>query len=313
LGILLLNYKNIAFCRNSVKNTQPYDINVTSSKNGGLILEPATGLTILGGAIGSAKIIEKLLGPTADYLGGEIRNYTEKGLNNLGRVFSHAASTLGEKIEAPGQVPPKVLKGILEEGYFSEDQLSAQYFGGVLASSRTGIQRDDRGTSFIQLIGRVSTYQIRIHFVFYTLLKRMCDGRPENLGISNERQKFKIWIPFPLYATAMDFQPDEDPNVLLQHIMNGIAREELIDKTWNMGSTEHLKKSENLKVDSSGIVFRPSAVGLELYLWAHGVSSVAISDFLSADFSPMSLDGMVIPEGAKSYAPDIDNEEGCNK
>ena len=92
-------------------------------------MEPATGLTILGGAVGSAKVIEKLLGPTADYLGGEIRNYTEKGLSNLGRVFSHATITLGKKIEDPGQVPPKVLKGTLEEGYFSEDQLSAQYFG----------------------------------------------------------------------------------------------------------------------------------------------------------------------------------------
>lgn len=276
-------------------------------------MEPATGLTILGGAIGSAKVIEKLLGPTADYLGEEVRNYTKKGLSNLGRVFSHAASTLGMKIEDPGQVPPKVLKGILEEGYFSEDQLSAQYFGGVLASSRTGIQRDDRGTSFIQLTGRLSTYQIRTHFVFYTLLKRMCNGRPENLGLSNERQKFKIWIPFPLYNTAMDFQSDEDPNVLLHHTMNGLHREELIDGTWNMGSIEHLKKSENLKVDSGGIIFRPSAVGLELYLWAHGVSSVAIINFLTADFSPMTLDGMVIPEGAKSYAPDIDNEVGCNK
>ena len=29
LGILLLNYKNIIFCRNSVKNTQPYNINVS--------------------------------------------------------------------------------------------------------------------------------------------------------------------------------------------------------------------------------------------------------------------------------------------
>ena len=282
-------------------------------KNRRFILEPATGLTILGGAIGSSKIIEKLLGPTADYLGGEIKGYTEKGLNNLGRVFRHASNTLGERIEEPGQVPPKVLKGILDEGYFSEDQLSAQYFGGVLASSRTGIQRDDRGTSFIKLIGRLSTYQIRTHFIFYTILKSICGIRHDNLGILTERQKFKIWIPFPLYSTAMDFRPGENPNVLLQHIMNGLTREELIDGSWNMGSTEHIKKNENLKVDSSGIVFRSSAVGLELYLWAHGESSVAVSDFLSADFSPMPLDDMVIPEGAKSYAPDIVNEEGCNK
>lgn len=270
-------------------------------------MEQATGLTILGGAIGSAKILEKLLGPTADYLGGEIKNYTQKGMNNLGRIFTHASNTLGDKIEEPGQIPPKVLKGILEEGYFSEDQLAGNYFGGVLASSRTGIQRDDRGTSFIKLIGRLSTYQLRTHFVFYAILKRICGGRQDNLGVAIERQKFRIWIPFPVFSKAMDFQPSENPDVLLPHIMNGLSREDLIDGSWTMGSTEDLKESEDLEIDSSGIIFRPSAVGLELYLWAHGKNSVSISDFLSANFSTMLLDDILIPEGAKSYAPDKAN------
>jgi hypothetical protein len=268
-------------------------------------VDPVTGLTILGGAFGSAKVIEKLLGPTADYIGKGIRNYTEKGLSNLGRVFSHAVSTLGEKIEQPGQVPPKVLKGILEEGYFSEDQLSAQYFGGVLASSRSGIQRDDRGTYFIQLIGRLSTYQIRTHFIFYTLLKQMCNGRPENLGNAYERLKLRIWLPFPLYETAMDFQPNEDINLLLPHAMIGLRREELIGPNWSSGSMEHLKKMQDLEFDSDGIVFSPDVLGMELYLRTHGLSSVSITNFLSADFSPMHLVGMVLPEGAKLYAPDL--------
>ncbi|MBT5305471.1 MAG: hypothetical protein HOL31_10365 [Candidatus Scalindua sp.] len=268
-------------------------------------MEPATGLTILGGAIGSAKVLEKLLGPTADYLGGGIKNYTEKGLGNLKRVFSHAESTLGKKIEEPGQVPPKVLKGILEEGYFAEDQLSAQYFGGVLASSRTGVNRDDRGASFIQLVGRLSTYQIRAHFIFYTLFTRLCSGRSENLGILDERRKLKIWIPGTLFVIAMDFQSDEDLKVLTTHTMDGLVREALIDEEWAAGSMAHIKKFSRLKVDTNGIVFHPSPVELELYLWAHGVSSVSAGNFLAADFSPMALDGMAIPEGEKLYAPDI--------
>jgi hypothetical protein len=259
-----------------------------------------TGLTILGGAAGSAKLLEKLLGPTAGYLGEGIKNYTKKGVENLGRVFSHAESTLGEKIEEPGQVPPKVLKGILEEGYFAEDQLSAQYFGGVLASSRTGTARDDRGASLVQLVGHLSVYQLRTHFIFYTILKHLCSGRPENLGISDERMKFTIWIPFSLYQTAMDFQPDENIDVLTTHTIDGLSRQELIDTHWGFGTPEHLKKSQRVDVDSSGIVFRPSAAGLELYLWAHGENSVPARSFLTTDFNPMTLDGMNIPEGAKS-------------
>ncbi len=281
---------------------------VTSSEEELSLVEPGTGLTILGGAIGSAKLLEKLLGPTADYLGGEIRNYTEKGFANLRRIFQHAAHTLGKRLDEPGQVPPKVLKGVLDEGYFCEDQLSGQYFGGVLASSRSGVSRDVRGSSFIALIRRLSAYQIRSHFIFYTLFKALCGGRSVNLGISTERDKFKIFVPFTSYFVAMDYQQGEVPNVLLPHVMNGLSREELIGLDWSMGSPKHIKKSENIEPDTPGIVFRPSAVGLELYLWAHGLSTVPITDFLKVDFRPMQLEGMTIPSDAKSYAPDEDRD-----
>jgi hypothetical protein len=89
-------------------------------------MEPATGLTILGTAVGSAKIVEKLLGPTADYLGTGIRSWTERSVANVGRVFQKAAERLGDRIEKPGSVPPKVLKNVLEEAASSEDELTAE-------------------------------------------------------------------------------------------------------------------------------------------------------------------------------------------
>src|SRR6266567_7917518 len=122
-------------------------------------MEPATGLTILGTAVGSAKIVEKLLGPTAEYLGDGLKSWTEKRVENTKRIFQHATKLLGDRIETAGGVPPKVLKGILDEGSFCDDELSAEYFGGVLASSRSGVSRDDRGAAFIALLGRLTTYE----------------------------------------------------------------------------------------------------------------------------------------------------------
>jgi len=115
-------------------------------------MEPGTELIIRC----SAEILQKLLGPTADYLGGEIKSYTEKGLNyvrgrsekggkgeiksytekgleNITIIFKAAIKKLGSKIETDGQVPPRILKEILDEGYFCEDELASEYFGGVLA------------------------------------------------------------------------------------------------------------------------------------------------------------------------------------
>jgi hypothetical protein len=109
-----------------------------------------TGLAVLG----SKEVIVKLLGPTADYIGTGLRHYTEKGAVNLRRIFANGVRKVGPSLEQEGQVPPKVLKGILTDGYFCEDELGAEYFGGLLASSRSVVARDDRGAAIIALIGR---------------------------------------------------------------------------------------------------------------------------------------------------------------
>lgn len=265
-------------------------------------METGTGLTILGTALGSAKLLEKLLGPTADYLGGEIRSYAEKGLHNLGRIFKHAGTTLGDKINEPGQVPPKVLKEILQEGYFCEDELSARYFGGVLASSRSGISRDDRGASFIGLIGRLSVYQIRTHFIFYSIFRKMCSGRSENLAIGLDRDKFRLFVPFRVYFSAMDFQDGEIWQVLVAHVMNGLDRERLITKTWATGHADVLKQVfPGIEPGSEGIIFVPSAVGIELYLWAHGRSSLTLDQFLTFEVDFMRSEAITIPEGSQCF------------
>src|SRR4051812_25084796 len=120
-------------------------------------MDLGTGLSILGAAAGSAQVVEKILGPTAEYLGNNLRDWTQRGVENVGRIFQTAQRKLGSKIESEGSVPPKVLKNILQEGAFCEDKLSTEYFGGVLASSRSEVSRDDRGAAFASLVGRLSS------------------------------------------------------------------------------------------------------------------------------------------------------------
>ncbi|MGB6067279.1 MAG: hypothetical protein WBG50_20935 [Desulfomonilaceae bacterium] len=266
-------------------------------------METGTGLSILGTALGSAKLLEKLLGPTADYLGGEIRSYAEKGVHNLGRIFKHAEKTLGGKIDEPGQVPPKVLKEVLQEGYFCEDELSAQYFGGVLASSRSGVFRDDRGASFVGLIGRLSVYQIRTHFIFYSIFRNLCSGRSGNLGLSYELDKFQLFMPFSVYLSAMDFQDGENPEVLISHAMYGLVLEKLISDAFATGSADTVLKEmvPGAEFQSDGIVFSPSPVGMELYLWAHGLGSISPAEFLTCDLVPMRSEAITIPEGSRCF------------
>src|SRR4051794_30772500 len=117
-----------------------------------------TGLELLGPSL----LVPKLLGPTADYVGEGVRTWTERRVENVQRVFEKAGRKISpEELERPGRVPPRVLKGVLEEGSFWDDELAAEYLGGVLASSRTEASRDDRAASLISLVGRLSTYALR--------------------------------------------------------------------------------------------------------------------------------------------------------
>lgn len=77
--------------------------------------------------------LQKLLGPTADYLGAGLKDFTQKRVEAIGRIFASAQSKLGDKAEKPGEVPPKVLKSVINEGSYASDPLAVEYFGGILA------------------------------------------------------------------------------------------------------------------------------------------------------------------------------------
>lgn len=244
-----------------------------------MVVDPGTGLTLLGTAIGSAKIVEKILGPTAEFLGGGMRDWTERGSRNVARIFQKAATLLGERIDNPGSVPPKVLKEILAEGAFTEDELASDYFAGVLASSKSESSRDDRGATFAAQIGRLSTYQLRAHFVFYTLVREIFSGMNLNLGMVTERSQCKLYVPSDSFESGMDFRPDERVRVLLTHILFGLHREGLIDADFEVGSTAEMQRYVP-DADRPGLIFTPSALGIELFLWAHGRGDATISEIL---------------------------------
>lgn len=252
------------------------------------MVDPGTGLAVLGGAIGSKELIQKVLGPSADYLGAGLAEWTERAIKNTARVFAKAAKKLGRGIDGPGAVPPKVLKGILSEAPFCDDELGAEYFGGVLASSRSEVGRDDRGAAFLGVIGRLSTYQIRSHFVFYSIIHVLYKDLGENIGVPGGRQRLRTFVPIESYATAMEFGPKEDCAQILSHVMFGLARETLIEEHFLFGDPELIKVLYP-GAARHGILFEPSVLGVELFLWAHGKSNLGTNDILTAALPPIDV------------------------
>ena len=249
-------------------------------------MDLGTGLTILGTALGGKDIIVKMLGPTSEYIGDGLKDFAEKRVNNVKEIFKNANDKLGDKINSKGSIPPKVLQGTLNEGSYASDFLSVDYFGGVLASSRSGISRDDRGAFFNALISRLSTYQLRMHYVFYHAVKNSFNGEDINWGIDSERGKMKLYIPFSSFIKTMDFDQNEINNfsVYLDHIINGLLREQLIDTFFQYGNVDHMKKHFK-EAEESGIILQPSRLGFELFYWAYGMGQESSKTFLDKEKS----------------------------
>ena len=227
-------------------------------------------------------IVIRLLGPTAEYLGGELKEFTKKRMENIGRIFSNAERKLGNKLEIPGQVPPKVLKTIVNEGSYSDDNIAVEYFGGVLASSRTEVSRDDRGARIAKTIDSLSTYQIRTHYLIYATISTLFSADGNSFNYPEHRKALEIFIPHQSYEEAMGFTQRELENLqLLSHIVNGLDTDGLIDGEWTIGGRLSLG-GNNL---GNGIVCAPSRLGAELFLWAFGHGDKRLDFMLTEEFS----------------------------
>lgn len=257
-------------------------------------MDPGTGIALFG----AKDIIIKLLGPSADYLGEQGKLLIEKAQNNIKRIFNHSVEVLGEKIETEGMVSPRILKEIINEGAYCDDELTAEYFGGVLASSRSGIIRDDRGLTMMTVIKGLSTYQIRAHYIFYSLIKQLYTGYSGYLGSHEDRLKMGIYISSESLFQAMELDEKDDLDIFVTHIVGGLIRNTLLYDSFAYGNPEALKRWHS-EAKEDGLCFIPSSFGFELFMWVHGLSNTPFQNFLEKELEFKISDNVKMPEGAE--------------
>jgi hypothetical protein len=129
-------------------------------------MEPDTALTVLGAGVG-IPVLNKLLGPAADRIGAGGWTLADTSVECVKRVFEKATRRAGPRLDDGGGVPPKVLKEVMEEAAVAEDELTQDYLAGVLASARSENGRDDRAAAHARLVGDLSAYAPRTHYLMY--------------------------------------------------------------------------------------------------------------------------------------------------
>ena len=229
--------------------------------------------------------VSKILGPTAEYLGNELKSFAQRRIENVGEIFSNAERKLGKEVNRPGKVPPKVLKTIINEGSYADDDIAVEYFGGVLASSRTCVNRDDRGARLAKLIDGMSTYQIRTHYLIYSTISELFVNTKNSFRVRKDREKMALFMPLKGYVDAMQFtQVEFDNPQIMIHIFHGLGADGLITENYTSGSKRFLQEYMGL-MPSDGIACIPTSLGAELLLWAFGHGDKQLDFLFSGEFS----------------------------
>ena len=150
----------------------------------------------------------------------------------------------------------------------------AEYLGGVLASSRTEMGRDDRAATYSALISRLSTYQLRLHYALYESARQALSGRPISLAISAERaRQARLFWDLGELRAAMAFSDDEHHQYpeIFRHCLQGFVRENLISDVYALGGPDLLRKHvDGLVFPSYGLVAALTPLGVSLFVIAHG-------------------------------------------
>lgn len=230
--------------------------------------------------LGTGKVVEKILGPTAEYIGDGLKAWTEKRVQNTKRIFASAERHLGAKLDEVGSVPPKVLKEVLEEGSYCDEQLAVEYFGGVLASSRGPTSRDDRGAILLKTIASLTTYQLRAHYILYSKFLAQFRSRPFELGDTLRNQSNVAFVGSETFDLLMDYSNEPDPRGIVMHTLFGLRNAGLIGDfaSGQRHSLEILLPNPK----GVGIAFRPTVPGAELFLWATGQGKLSVVAFFQA-------------------------------
>jgi hypothetical protein len=230
--------------------------------------------TTLGSAIALKGLLERLLGPSVDYAGKSIAALLERyGNVNLNDVFRRASLKLAAASAPAGYVNPRVLRAVIEDASYSTDEVAAEYFAGLLASSARGNGEDDRAMTFLSIVRSLTSAQLRLHHLTYSFLRVKYMG--ERLLLTQSEP-------------ARLFVADE---VLTEHsipvsasgrveVVAGLAREALIERSFEVFKYLYLPRSSD---GLAGVVLEGSPLGAQLFLWVHGQPELPPEDIFDID------------------------------
>jgi hypothetical protein len=223
----------------------------------------------------SGRLLSRVLGPSADVIGDWLRGKTEYRLNNTERIVRKAAEKAG--LDRAGEVPPRVAHQILNDGSFCDDELMAEYLGGVLAASKTPGGRDDRGVAWSDFVNGMSALEVRAHFLLYRAWDELLSSREDlDLWTDSDRAKARLFVDEIEFQRTLTDESDVASSDALAHALNGLMRRGLVLYPGWGARAWVAARGHNFDFVVTAL---PTLAGLELYGWALGLAGLTPANF----------------------------------
>lgn len=199
---------------------------------------------------------KKLLGKTMDVVSEDIANIYASGRD---KIIESAARKV-KNIDDNARANLRVSRDVFWNGAYTDEAICAEYFGGILASSRSADGKDDRGIYYADIIKSLSSQQLHLHYVVYRALNLLWIGMPDekkrpDVAMAPELQDYTAW-----FAT----NEIERFGISVEKDMIALANKGLISDRF---------KADAHALEEGGNFFyvhaQPSILGVQLYAVAH--------------------------------------------
>lgn len=194
---------------------------------------------------------KKLLWPTIEQIWDDFKKLYEKWRDF---IIKKATSKV-KNMDSQEMTNFRVTKEVFWNWSFTDEAICAEYFGWILASSRTVDGKDDSGIYYLDIIKWLSSKQLHLHYILYRSLEKL-------LLQNTEKQKINLWQNTEIQSLKVYFSYIE-----LQEIWLNVDLDfEALFRKWLI--TEY--KSDAHKIDEKENIpycmFAPTTLGVQLYM-----------------------------------------------
>lgn len=243
-------------------------------------MEPITTTTVAVAAVSWSGA--KLLGATFENMGKDLNQLYQKGKD---KIIANAIKKT-PNIEDGGQTNLRVTRDVFWNGSFVDESICAEYFGGILAASRSNDGKNDAGIFYLDIIKSLSSGQLKMHYLIYRMLNKLLisNDQKKSLNPGQEQELGREKLFFIFSQNLFKQFAEED----LGAILHGLNAKNIIAHFQT-----HNHESKEKQPLFSYVEISPKSLGIQLFAMANNKFN-NWRQFSTHDFG--DFDEIILPE-----------------